>query len=144
MSKYIVDASVAAKWVLPADHEAHHDEARRLLMRHVKGTVQLAVPDLFWPEMGNILWKSVKRGYIKSSNAQDGIDDLIALGLTSYPTNPLIISATKIAFQFDRTVYDSIYAALAIAIGAPMVTADERLANALAAYLPVRWLATFE
>jgi predicted nucleic acid-binding protein len=40
-------------------------------------------------------------------------------------------------------VYDSIYTALAVNSNAQFVTADERLANALAAYLPVKWLGSF-
>ena len=38
---------------------------------------------------------------------------------------------------------DGVYVALAVASKAHMVTADERLANALAAYLPVNWLGAF-
>jgi predicted nucleic acid-binding protein len=49
-------------------------------------------------------------------------------------------SAFAIAAQFKRSVYDSVYVALAMSLQTHLVTADERLANALAAYLPVRWL----
>jgi predicted nucleic acid-binding protein len=55
----------------------------------------------------------------------------------------LLDTAFAIAAQFGRTVYDSVYVALAVASKAHMVTADERLANALAAYLPVNWLGAF-
>ncbi len=41
---------------------------------------------------------------------------------------------------FDRTVYDSLYVALAVDSKAELVTVDEKLANALAARLPVKWL----
>jgi predicted nucleic acid-binding protein len=43
----------------------------------------------------------------------------------------------------DRTVYDSIYVALALQYKADLFTADERLANALAARFPVKWLGAF-
>jgi predicted nucleic acid-binding protein len=44
------------------------------------------------------------------------------------------------AAAFERTVYDSMYVTLAVISGAPLITADERLANALASRFPVRWL----
>ena len=53
MSRYVVDASVAAKWFVP---EVHSDAALRLF----EGDHSLAVPDLFLSEFGNILWKKVR------------------------------------------------------------------------------------
>jgi predicted nucleic acid-binding protein len=50
------------------------------------------------------------------------------------------VDAATIAFAFDRTVYDSIYVALAVLLGRRLVTADERLANAVGIRLPVVWL----
>ena len=40
----------------------------------------------------------------------------------------------------QRTVYDCLYIALAVASTGQFVTADELLANAVAARLPVKWL----
>jgi predicted nucleic acid-binding protein len=51
--------------------------------------------------------------------------------------------ALIIAIRFDRTAYDSVYVALAESRRTQLVTADERLANALAAYFPVKWLGTY-
>jgi predicted nucleic acid-binding protein len=48
--------------------------------------------------------------------------------------------ALRIGIEYERTVYDSIYVALAVQSGRELVTADEKLANALAAYFPVKWL----
>jgi predicted nucleic acid-binding protein len=46
----------------------------------------------------------------------------------------------RIAFAYDLSVYDSLYVALAVQAKTEFVTADERLADALAARLPVKWL----
>jgi predicted nucleic acid-binding protein len=37
-------------------------------------------------------------------------------------------------------VYDALYVALAMTSKSQLITADEPLANALAAHLPVKWL----
>jgi len=61
----------------------------------------------------------------------------------NFPTVPLrslLEEAYAIASAFDRGVYDSLYVALALSASGEFVTADERLANALAAHLPVKWL----
>jgi len=55
----IVDASVAAKWVLPAEGEALTEEAAWWLGRYARGQVRFLVPDLFWAETANLLWKTV-------------------------------------------------------------------------------------
>jgi predicted nucleic acid-binding protein len=43
----------------------------------------------------------------------------------------LIESAIQIALEMDRTVYDSVYLALAVERDCVMVTADRRLVNAI-------------
>jgi predicted nucleic acid-binding protein len=78
---------------------------------------------------------------IPEQSAHEAIDWLRAPRMPVLRTEPLIGDAMKIAVGLDRSVYDSVYLALAVASGRPLVTDDERLANAVAARLPVRWLA---
>jgi predicted nucleic acid-binding protein len=61
LNRFVLDASVAAKWVLPEQGETLSREAVLLLTRFAGGEVEFAVPDLFWPEVGNILWKCVRK-----------------------------------------------------------------------------------
>jgi predicted nucleic acid-binding protein len=51
--------------------------------------------------------------------------------------------ALPIAFNVGRSVYDCLYVAVAVQSETQFITADERLANALAARLPVKWLGAF-
>jgi len=60
--------------------------------------------------------------------------------LPTVSTETLHDHAFSIATAFDCTVYDSLYAALAVNSKAHLVTADLKLASALAAHLPVKWL----
>jgi len=137
---YVIDASVAAKWCLPAVQETLVAEANELLRRQTDGSVRFVVPDLFWAEMGNILWKSVRVGRCTREFAESSLDKLKQRQIPTIPCESLVGQAFAIAVKYDRTAYDSLYVALTLEIGGQLVTADERLANALASRLPVKWL----
>src|SRR4028118_94795 len=102
MSRYVVDASVGIKWFVP---EVHSEAAQRLLNR----SHNLLVPDLFFPEIGNILWKRVRRGEDTPNNARDTLAEFSTVPLEVYESQPLMPVALDIAVQTDRTVYDSLY-----------------------------------
>lgn len=140
MNLYVVDSSVAAKWFLPAKGEPLTDEALDLLRRYTKGQVRFIVPDLFWAEFTNILWKVARQGRWTKAAAGAAIGAMKEWNLPTVPSLPLLEDAFTIASAFDRTVYDCLYVALAVNSNAQLVTADERLAHALAAHLPVKWL----
>lgn len=124
MTRYVVDASVAIKWFVP---EVYSEAAQGLL----NSNHNLLVPDLFFPEIGNILWKRVRRGEDTAEKAKDTLAEFSTVPLEVYESQPLIPVALDIAIQTDRTVYDSLYLALAILSQCPMVTADLKFFNAL-------------
>lgn len=137
---YVLDASVAAKWFLPGTAETLAAEAAQVLKAYAAGRLRLLVPDLFWPEVGNVLWKAARQGRMSRASAEEAIAALRDRHIATAPTAPLLADAFAIAASYDRTVYDSVYIALAVLSNMPLVTADERLANALAARFPIRWL----
>lgn len=139
MTTYVLDASVAAKWFLPVG-ETLGEQAVALLNAFAAGRIALLVPDLFWPEVGNILWKAARSGRMSMASAREAAAALLASGLRTTPAQPMVAHALEIAAEFERTVHDAIYVALAVESNHPLVTADEPLANAMAAYFPVRWL----
>jgi predicted nucleic acid-binding protein len=134
----VIDVSVAAKWSLR--DETLVEEAVALLNSHGRREIELIVPDLFWAEFGNILWKAIRRSRCTPAGAEANIAAVKDLNLTTVPSSGLIEQAFKIATRFNRTVYDSLYVALAVESRAQLITADEKMANALAAHLPVKWL----
>jgi predicted nucleic acid-binding protein len=140
LTTLVLDASVAAKWFLPAAGETLTLEAFGLLEKYTKGELRFLVPDLFWPEFGNILWKAVRLRRISRKAAEEALGALEARKIPTVPGSSLLREAFAIAVAFDRTVYDGMYVALAVAANAPLVTADERLVNALATHFSVRWL----
>jgi len=140
VNRFVPDVSVAAKWVLRGPEETFVPEARELLLAFVNGKVQLIVPDLFWVELGNVLWKAIGRGRCTRALADAGLREIKERELITVPSASLIEGALDIAVAFHRTVYDSVYIALASRRGAQLVTADEKLANAMASRFPVKWL----
>jgi predicted nucleic acid-binding protein len=125
LSLYVVDASVVAKWFVP---ERLSEEAVRLL----DDGHELASPDLLWPELGSVLWKKTRAGQLTRQEAARIVQALDQFPLTVFPSRLVLEAALEIALGTGRSVYDSVYVALAVALECPLVTADERLVNALA------------
>lgn len=120
MSEFVVDASVSIKWFLP---EIHYIPARNLL----SGFHFLMIPDLFFPEFGNILWKKVRRGELSATEAREVLAALRTIRLRTVSSEHLLSPALEIALETECTVYDALYLALAVTHNIALVTADRRL-----------------
>ena len=126
MSAFVVDASVAVKWFVP---EIDSDAAAALLTDEHG----LHVPDLLFPEFGNILWKKVSRRELTRGEALAALTGLQAVPLQVHRTKSLLETALHLAFDTGRTVYDCLYLALALVLDCRTITADTRLYNSLQA-----------
>jgi predicted nucleic acid-binding protein len=125
MSSVVIDASVLIKLYID---EVGSPAAERA----VKNSDPLLAPDLLLPETANILWKYVRRGELSPTEANEILADIMQLPLQITASQELIESALRIAVETGRTVYDSLYVALAVQSDTVLLTADERLANAIA------------
>jgi predicted nucleic acid-binding protein len=65
---------------------------------------------------------------------------MMRYGFPTVPSRELAGDALAIALSTGRTVYDAMYVALAVQRDTSVITADERLVNALATHWPVKWL----
>ncbi len=124
MTPLVVDASIVTKWLLP---ELHSDAARRLL---TEGN-ELLAPDLLWAELGNVLWKRCRAGELETEEARDLLRDFKRFPVRTTSSIRLISPALDIATRFNRTVYDSLYLALAMSQRCRLVTGDRRLYDGL-------------
>jgi predicted nucleic acid-binding protein len=124
LTAVVVDSSVALKWFIP---EGLSENAVRLL----DGTHTFIAPDLLYPEIGNILWKKIGRDEIEASDAKDILAGFRRMPITVVPSEVLLEAALEIALDHKRSVYDALYVALAVARDSVLITADDRLANAL-------------
>jgi predicted nucleic acid-binding protein len=124
----VVDASVALKWTIP---EEHSDAARRLLgSEH-----ELVAPPLIALEIANVLLKRARRRELTMSRAATVLDRLEGW-LRIVEVEEGWSAVFRLAARHHITAYDASYLALTLRLGARLVTADNRLVNALAPELP--------
>jgi predicted nucleic acid-binding protein len=127
MVDVVVDASVAVKWFVPEDNSS---EALLLL----NARFRRHVPVLLQTEAAQTVWKKVyQRRELTSVEGRDILDSLMTTSMEIYDVTLLLGPAFDIALATGRTVYDSVYLALAVALGCKLVTADKKLYNALSA-----------
>lgn len=118
MNRFVVDASIAVKWVVEEEGTA---EALTVL-RHVR----MIAPELLTAECANILWKKVRREELSPDEAFLAARLLQAAEIEFQPASSLLEPATRIAVELDHPAYDCLYLALAAERECRFVTADER------------------
>ncbi|MGQ0760759.1 MAG: type II toxin-antitoxin system VapC family toxin [Acidobacteriota bacterium] len=125
MSLYVVDASIAVKLYVPEVHSAQ-------AVRFFSDEHELIVPEFMLAEVANVVWKKATLlGEISESEAQTLVSAVQELPLGLYYTAGLLNDALKIALQTKRSVYDSLYLALAHKEGCQLMTDDRKLFDAL-------------
>lgn len=116
--KWVVDASVAAKWLAP---EPDSPLAETLL------DDELIVPDLLYAEVGNILWKKQLRGEMDAATVQIGVRWLLQFPMQVHDSAGLLSDAVALALQLQHPAYDCFYLALARRADVALVSADQWL-----------------
>jgi predicted nucleic acid-binding protein len=134
MSGWVVDASIAVKWLVDEPLSA----AAALLL---EDEPVLMAPDLIYAEVANALWAAARRGRLSHAEVREALDLLADAPLVVPATaKELMIAAAQLASDLDHPVYDCLYLALAIREQRPVVTADRRFHEKVAghAYLSDR------
>jgi predicted nucleic acid-binding protein len=123
--RYAVDASVAIKLVV---EEPGSDDAHSFFSRVADGPGGgLYVPDLFYAECANVLWKQVKRLKLSQREAEQNLERIRKLAVTELHTRDLLGRVIQLAVQHDVSAYDATYVATAEQAHVPLVTADAPL-----------------
>lgn len=125
MSVYVVDASVAAKWVF---EETHTADALRLF----DDGNRLHAPDFLLIELDSVVCKRIRQGQVSGDLGRQVRATLRQFPVQHHPFLPLLDPAFEIASRTPCSVYDCLYVALAAVLDGQMVTADGRLHDLLA------------
>ena len=119
--KKVVDASVIVKWFLD---EEGNDKSLELKNQHIQNKILLVVPELIFLEVLNALKFKEKdeEKLIKISSI------LLKIRFMIIQIDRIILEkAVQLSLQYDLTIYDALYAALAQIYECPLITADKKL-----------------
>jgi predicted nucleic acid-binding protein len=130
MTERCIDASVVLKLVFKG--ESHRSTARRLLRDSIANDDILIAPAFFESEVDSAVRKRVFEGAMtvaEAKRAYKGLDD-VEVEIVSHAR--MRTRAREIAQQYNqRSVYDSVYAALAELRGCDLWTADKKFYDAV-------------
>jgi predicted nucleic acid-binding protein len=120
VSDFVIDASVAIKWVI-----AEPDTPQALALRRHR----LFAPELLVAECANVLWKKVRRNELSHPEAVFAARLLERAAIELTPMRAMLEAATTLAITLDHPAYDCTYLALAQSLSCDLVTADVRFAT---------------
>ncbi len=131
--KYIIDSSVALKWVLAEPDSAkanqHRDEFRNAVH-------ELLAPEVFEVEIAHALTRAERQGRIAVGHAGVLWADVMSTPPQLEPAGPLLPRAIAISSAMRVGAYDCLYVALAEQEKCELVTADEKLITKLQPSFP--------
>lgn len=88
----------------------------------------LHAPHLLDVEVAQVLRRYARAGDVDAGRCRAALDDLAGFALTRYPHDFLMQRVWDL--RGNLSAYDAVYVALAEALDAPLLTRDQRLANA--------------
>lgn len=133
MDSVIIDAGVAIKWLTGG---AYSSQARAILEGYRKETLALLAPDFIRIEVANVLWNLQRLAGLRTDLAQQSLNEFLVTEIVYTPAEELLPDAYNLAVQYQRSVYDSLYLALGVRERCRLVTADEKLVNAIGQAMP--------
>jgi predicted nucleic acid-binding protein len=132
----VLDTSVVIKWFRQGEVLA--SQALALRDAYLHGQILVSVPSLLAYELANVL--RYKRD-LTTAQVEDAVQSLFDMGLEWMPPSATVMRRTVIvAREWDITVYDAVFVALAESRNATFITADEQLARRLEDLPFVRYL----
>lgn len=122
---FVLDASMTLAWVFPDEATEATDRLLESLLER-----QAYAPGL-WPiEVANAFLAATRRRRLEASRWPWIRHSLDSLPIAVEPVDPARVGSAVIELAQDRgiSVYDAMYLELALRMGLPLATLDERLA----------------
>lgn len=122
--RYVLDSSVAFKWVVPEPDSSRADQLRDDGRANVH---EILAPDIFPAELAHALTRAERQGRILVGQARLFWADVMSTPPILHAALSLLSRAIDISSAARIGVYDCLYVALAEREGGELVTADARL-----------------
>jgi predicted nucleic acid-binding protein len=137
---YIVDASVAVKWYLSG--EVLGTNADLIFSRFERNEVTLIAPAHIHCEVPSAIVAATRGNSARFSREQGrlAIDEFLSLDLHTVPSKELTLHAYDLVHEYDVSIYDALYLALALDYSIPLVTADSKFYQRVEDLPEVIWL----
>ena len=120
----IIDSSVVVKWFLPDEETI---EALNIENAFRNKEILIAVPILFFYELGNILKTTTKSLRLKEARAQSVFQNLLNIDFIAYSSRELFTNTLEKSIDLDISFYDASYLALAEYLNVTFITSDQKL-----------------
>jgi len=124
----VVDTNVVIKTYIP---EILSDRAASIFIAVERNEISLAVPDLMYSEIGNILWKKHRMQELTIAEIEEISREILSLPLKVIPSKSILQLAIDVGIAYNITVYDAIYVSVAKIYDTKLITADKRLVDKL-------------
>ncbi|MEB3335989.1 MAG: type II toxin-antitoxin system VapC family toxin [Leptolyngbyaceae bacterium] len=131
MKQFILDCSVAISWCLP-DETDEYAEAILDLLTSTDRPIEAIVPTIWSLELINVFLVAERRQRISLTEVETAIALIhqlpIAIDSAIYPE--ILHSILGLGRKYSIAAYDAAYLELAIRLGLPLATNDQRLMDA--------------
>ena len=131
--KYVLDASVALKWVLA---EEDSDKALRLRDDLRQRIHEPLTVDFYPVEVAHALTRAERRKVIQTGQAVMLLGEVLSTAIPMHLHGSLLFRAVSLSSSFQSGVYDCVYVALAERENCELVTADDKLVAKLQSAFP--------
>ena len=95
-----------------------------------RGTNSAIAPELLVAEAANVINKKRISGELHENESNQLLADILSVPVRLFPHRPILLRAFDLAREYQLTIYDTLYLALAEEHGAVIFTVDRKLLKA--------------
>lgn len=124
LDKYVVDASVVLRWLLPDEKDLGSSE---FFGRAKSGKIQILVPEILLYEVLNGIKSALISRRLNKQQADGAVKTFMALEIGWQDQKNDSARVMAIALKYNLSIYDAAYVALAKKLKVKLLSLDKKL-----------------